>query len=142
MPLFALANAGVNVRDVNLNAADSTPLLLGIIAGLVIGKPVGILLASVAATRLGIATVPAGVTWMGIALVGCVAGIGFTMAIFVAGLAFPDAGHLGVATLGVLVASAVAAVVGLVVGRLLLRSTRAEKQTAATASETEAQTDR
>jgi NhaA family Na+:H+ antiporter len=142
MPLFALANAGVNVRDVNLNAPDSAPLLLGIIAGLVIGKPVGILLASVAAIRLGIATVPAGVTWTGIALVGCVAGIGFTMAIFVAGLAFPDAGHLGVATLGVLVASAVAAVVGLVVGRLLLRPARVEKGAVATASEPEAQTDR
>jgi len=126
MPLFALANAGVNVRDVNLGGPDSTPLLLGIIAGLVIGKPVGILLASLAAIRLGIATLPAGVTWTGVTLVGCVAGIGFTMAIFVAGLAFPDAGHLGVATLGVLAASAVAAVVGLVVGRLLLRPTRVD----------------
>jgi Na+:H+ antiporter, NhaA family len=142
MPLFALANAGVTVCDVNLGGPDSTPLLLGIIAGLVIGKPVGILLASVAAISLGIATVPAGVTWKGIALVGCVAGIGFTMAIFVAGLAFPDAGHLGVATLGVLAASAVAAIVGLVVGRLLLRPTRVEKGAAATASEAEAHTDR
>ena len=133
MPLFALANAGVNIRDMNLDAPDSTPLLLGIVVGLVVGKPVGILLASVAATRLGVATFPAGVTWKGIAPVGCVAGIGFTMAIFVAGLAFPDAGRLGVATLGVLAASAVAAVVGLVVGRVLLPSTRAEKGAAATA---------
>lgn len=126
MPLFALANAGVNVRDVNLGGPDSTPLLLGIVAGLVVGKPVGILLASFAAIRLGVAAVPPGVTWKGIALVGCVAGIGFTMAIFVASLAFADAGRLGVATLGVLAASAVAAVVGLVVGRVLLRATRVE----------------
>ena len=123
MPLFALANAGVNVREVNLEAPGSTPLLVGIVAGLVIGKPVGILLASAVATRLGVAAVPPGVTWAGITLVGCVAGIGFTMAIFVAGLAFSDAGRLGVATLGVLAASAVAAVVGLVVGRVLLRHT-------------------
>jgi hypothetical protein len=94
MPLFALANAGVNVRDVNLDAPDSTRLLPGIVAGLAIGKPVGIVLASVAAIRLGVATAPAGVTWKGITLVVCVAEIGFTMAIFVAGLAFPDAGHL------------------------------------------------
>jgi Na+/H+ antiporter NhaA len=126
MPLFALANAGVNVRDVNLGGPDSTPLLLGIVAGLVVGKPVGILLASFAAIRLGVAAVPPGMTWTGIALVGCVAGIGFTMAIFVASLAFADAGRLGVATLGVLAASAVAAVVGLVVGRVLLRATRVE----------------
>ncbi|MBI2162014.1 MAG: Na+/H+ antiporter NhaA [Candidatus Rokubacteria bacterium] len=123
MPLFALANAGVNVRDVHLEMPGSTPLLVGIVAGLVIGKPVGILLASAVATRLGLAAVPPGVTWAGITLVGCVAGIGFTMAIFVAGLAFPDAGRLGVATLGVLAASAVAAVVGLVVGGVLLRHT-------------------
>ena len=64
------------------------------------------------------------------------------MAIFVAGLAVPDAGHLGVATLGVFAASAVAAVVGLVVGRLLLPSTRLEKGTAAAACEAEAHTDR
>lgn len=142
MPLFALANAGVNVRDVNLEMPGSTPLLFGIVAGLVIGKPVGILLASAVATRLGVAAVPAGVTWKGITLVGCVAGIGFTMAIFVAGLAFPDAGRLGVATLGVLAASAVAAVVGLVVGRVLLRSPCVEEGTASTPGEAESHTDR
>ena len=64
------------------------------------------------------------------------------MAIFVAGLAVPDAGHLGVATLGVFAASAVAAVVGLVVGRLLPRFPRVEMKAAATASEAEAHTNR
>jgi len=138
MPVFALANAGVHVGGVNLGEPGAAPLLLGIVAGLVLGKPVGILLASVAAIRLGAATAPPGVTWWGIGLVGCVGGIGFTMAIFVAGLAFADPGHLGIAKLGVLAASAVAAGVGLVFGRMLLA--RGEKRAAP--SEVEAPADR
>jgi NhaA family Na+:H+ antiporter len=126
MPLFALANAGVNVRAVNPGGSDAWPLLLGVVAGLVVGKPVGILLASLVAIRLGVAALPPGVTWHGIALVGCVAGIGFTMAIFIAGLAFVDPGRLRVATLGVLVASTLAAVIGLALGGLLLGPARAE----------------
>jgi NhaA family Na+:H+ antiporter len=124
MPLFALANAGVAVRDVDLTAPGSASILAGIVVGLVAGKPIGILLASLAAVRLGVAALPAGVSWSGIALIGCVAGIGFTMAIFVAGLAFPDGGRLGVATLGVLVASGIAAVGGLALGRVLMSSAR------------------
>lgn len=135
MPLFALANAGVAVRDVSLEEAGSGRLLLGIVAGLVVGKPVGVMLGCLTAIRLRVAAMPAGVTWGGIALLGCVAGIGFTMAIFVAGLAFPGAGQLGVATLAVLAASAVAAVLGLALGRVLLRPGAADRKSGAAASE-------
>jgi NhaA family Na+:H+ antiporter len=133
MPLFALANAGVNVREVSLTGPGSGTLILGIVAGLVVGKPVGIVLASLAAVRLGIARIPPGVTWTGVALVGCVAGIGFTMAIFIAGLAFPDPARLGVATVGVLVASAAAAGIGLGAGALLLPARHGAGQGAAPA---------
>jgi NhaA family Na+:H+ antiporter len=75
-----------------------------------------------------VAALPAGVSWSGIALIGCVAGIGFTMAIFVAGLAFPEGGPLGVTTLGVLAASTIAAVGGLGLGRFLMSSAGDERR--------------
>jgi NhaA family Na+:H+ antiporter len=70
--------------------------------------------------KLGLCALPKGVGWRGVALVGIVAGIGFTMAIFIAGLALPSREHLGVAKLAVLVASALAGVVALLAGRFLL----------------------
>lgn len=124
MPLFAFANAGVDVRTVQL-AAQPT-LALGITAGLLLGKPLGILAASSLAVRLRLASLPTGLTWRGVAVVGAVAGIGFTMALFVAELAFAGRTALyGSAKLVVLLSSAAAAVVGLVLGRGLLRRTAA-----------------
>jgi NhaA family Na+:H+ antiporter len=123
MPLFALAKAGVSFQGVSFSAANMT-LGLGVILGLVVGKPVGILLTTLLTVRLRLFVLPPGVTASGIALIGCLAGIGFTMAIFIAGLAFPDAHHLAAAKLAVLGASACAAVLGLAVGRLVLGSTR------------------
>jgi NhaA family Na+:H+ antiporter len=120
MPLFAFANAGVRVDASSLEHEASWAILLGVAVGLVVGKPLGILLASFAMVRLGVCALPRGVGWSGVAVVGCVAGIGFTMAIFIAGLAFDDVTMLAAAKLGVLLASAVAAVVGLFVGRLVL----------------------
>ncbi|WP_437931379.1 Na+/H+ antiporter NhaA [Sorangium sp. So ce291] len=120
MPLFAFANAGVRVDGSSLGHAASGAVLLGVMVGLVAGKPLGVFLASFAMVRLGVCALPRGVGWRGIAVVGCVAGIGFTMAIFIAGLAFDDAAMLAAAKLGVLLASTVAAVIGLLVGRLVL----------------------
>ncbi|WP_437603151.1 Na+/H+ antiporter NhaA [Sorangium sp. So ce590] len=120
MPLFAFANAGVRVDGSSLDHAAAGTILLGVMLGLVVGKPIGVLLASFAMVRLGVCALPRGVGWRGITVVGCVAGIGFTMAIFIAGLAFGDAAMLAAAKLGVLLASAVAAVVGLLVGRFAL----------------------
>jgi len=121
LPIFALANAGVDLSELDLSAAGANGVILGVGFGLVLGKPIGILLASFLSVKLGIAALPRGMTYQHVGLVGMVAGIGFTMAIFIASLAFPDPGMLGVAKLGVLGASAVAGVLGLAIGRLLLQ---------------------
>jgi NhaA family Na+:H+ antiporter len=120
MPLFALANAGVDLHGVDLGAAASVGIATGVGLGLVLGKPIGVVLACFLAEKIGIAARPRGATWRGVVLVGAVAGIGFTMAIFIAGLAFPDAESLGAAKLAVLSASTIAGVLALALGRVLL----------------------
>ncbi|RYE86549.1 MAG: sodium:proton antiporter, partial [Myxococcales bacterium] len=122
---FALANAGVSVRGVRLDAPGLLPIVAGVGLGLVVGKPVGIVLASVVSVRAGLCALPAGVGWRGVALVGSVAGIGFTMALFVAGLAFADPVMLGTAKLAVLLASGVAGSLALLLGRWMLPATPA-----------------
>lgn len=109
LPIFALANAGVSFGGGGGAGGDVS---LGIIAGLVLGKPIGVLLFSWLATRTGMADLPGGVRWMHILGVGLLAGIGFTMSLFIAGLAFPDAQLLAASKTGILVASVVAAVLG------------------------------
>ena len=89
MPLFALANAGVVARRRVVSTESPFRVLLGVAVGLVLGKPLGILAFSWLATRLGVAALPRGVTWPQVGVVGVVAGIGFTMSIFIAQLAFP-----------------------------------------------------
>ncbi len=135
MPLFALANAGVTLAGAGddgagppgafaaLAQALATPVALGVVLGLVVGKPLGITLGAWLAVRLGVAEQPAGVGWRAIHGVAWLGGIGFTMALFVAGLAFPGttgAALLGEAKLGILAASFLAGGVGY----LLLRSPR------------------
>lgn len=124
MPLFALANAGISFSELDVSSASARSVAGGIVAALVLGKISGITLASWLLVKTGLGELPAGVTWRGIGLVGCLGGIGFTMAIFVAGLAFSDARLLGAAKLGVLVASGLAGVLALCSGPLLLRSRR------------------
>lgn len=116
MPVFALANAGVQFGGVDLSAAGPQTVALGILVALVIGKPVGVFLATFLAVKTGLCSLPQGVNWAGVVLVGLLAGIGFTMAIFVGGLAFSDAALLGAAKMGILGASATAAVLGLIYG--------------------------
>ena len=140
MPLFALANAGVNVRGVSLAEDGTRPVLVGITLGLVVGKPLGVVAMSYLAVRMRLAALPAGVTWKGVVLVGVVAGIGFTMAIFIAGLAFADSPSEGPAKLAILVASVVSGVAAVSVGRLLLRG-KADPAAAATASQAEESAD-
>lgn len=120
MPVFALANAGVALGGVSFNGAAGD-VALGVAVGLVLGKPVGVVLASWLAVRLRIGTLPAGITLRHLIVVGFVAGIGFTMALFIAHLAFSDASHLAAAKLGILAASAVAAMLGLAIGVAFLR---------------------
>lgn len=121
MPLFALANAGVNLGVVSLQTNATLLLIAGVAAGLVFGKPLGILLATVLAVRFGWCALPAGVDIRRVGVIGCLAGIGFTMSIFVSRLAFEDEGQLAAAKLAVLIGSTLAAIVGLVVGRRWLR---------------------
>ena len=116
MPIFALANAGVTLDGVDLSVNGSAVVMLGVLLALVIGKPLGIIGASWAVVRMGWCTLPPGVSWSGVCLVGLLAGIGFTMSIFIATLAFADANLLGAAKLGVLLASLIAAVLGLAWG--------------------------
>jgi Na+:H+ antiporter, NhaA family len=112
MPLFALANAGVSLSAGTVGDASASPVTLGVILGLLIGKPLGITGFSWLAVRFGIAALPGGVTWRALAGAGVLGGIGFTMALFIAGLAFQGSVLLDAAKLGVLSASAVAGVAG------------------------------
>ena len=121
MPLFALANAGVSIAGNPLGDDLAQAVFTGELLGLVLGKPLGILAASWVAERLGLITLPAGVTWTGFVVIGCLAGIGFTMSIFIGGLGFEQGALLDAVKLGVLAASAVAAVLGLGLGTVLLR---------------------
>ncbi|MGE0545563.1 MAG: Na+/H+ antiporter NhaA [Kofleriaceae bacterium] len=130
MPLFAVANAGVVLRGAELTGA-SLWIFAGVVAGLVIGKPVGIAIAAFAAKATRVATAPADVRTGGLAVVGIVAGIGFTMALFIANLSFsrPDqAPLLGSAKLGILAGSGLAIVLGLVVGMIALRRRQVERE--------------
>ncbi len=113
VPLFALANAGIPITSRSLSDAASSRITWGIIAGLVVGKLVGVVGAAWLATRLRIGTLPAGATWRGIFGIGALAGIGFTVSIFVAGLAFEEEPILeNNAKIGILAASVIAAALG------------------------------
>lgn len=123
MPLFALANAGVNLDGIDLSGGGMS-VMLGVALALVLGKPLGILLVSWLLVRLGWCRLPKGMSWSWLGLIGVLAGIGFTMSIFIATLAFVDPSLLGAAKLGVLLASALAACLGLTLGGLLVRRAR------------------
>jgi NhaA family Na+:H+ antiporter len=120
LPLFALFNAGV-VLDAGILNALVSPVGLGILLGLFVGKQVGVTLASWIAIRLRYADMPLGVTWGQIYGASILAGIGFTMSLFVTDLAFPIGTLVGPAKLGILGASALAGVVGYGVLRVALR---------------------
>jgi NhaA family Na+:H+ antiporter len=111
MPVFALANAGV-VLEGSLLQALGNSVTLGVILGLVIGKPLGITLVSWLAVRSRLAELPAGVGWYRLHAAGWLGGIGFTMALFIAALAFGEGELLVDAKIGVLASSLLAAMVG------------------------------
>jgi len=123
MPVFALANAGVALNGLSFDGT-TTKLVLAMGVGLVLGKPLGVLVACQLTLWLKVASLPSGITLRHLVVLGTVAGIGFTMALFVAQLAFTDAHLLGAAKLGVLVASGAAAVIGLGIGWLLLKASQ------------------
>ncbi len=111
MPVFALANAGVSFSG---SATVTSLLSYAIALALIIGKPLGILLAVVIATATGLAAMPQNATWRQMAGVSALAGIGFTMSLFVGGLAFGEGAEMDKVRIGVLVGSAVSAILGVI----------------------------
>jgi Na+:H+ antiporter, NhaA family len=122
MPVFALANAGVNLgsRAESLAHADAPKVTLGVLLALLLGKPLGVLCASglLLVTKLG--ALPKGLSFRHLVVLGLCAGVGFTMAIFVAQLAFVDPSLLAAAKLGIIAASGAAVVLALGAGLALL----------------------
>jgi Na+:H+ antiporter, NhaA family len=113
MPIFALANAGVTLSASNLSG-ETLPVALGIMLGLVLGKPIGLLGASWLAVRGGLAVLPPSVTWRHMTGAGILAGIGFTMSLFIASLGLAEPELLATAKFSILIASLIAGTIGLV----------------------------
>ncbi len=131
LPIFALANAGVTLKSGlgGLVGELGSPMVLGIVVGLFVGKTAGITLASWIAVKAGLADLPKGVSWKQLTGAGTLAGIGFTMALFIAGLAFSDPAAVEQAKVGILAASLLSGVVGYLLVRMA--SSGAEKTGAA-----------
>ncbi len=123
MPIFAFANAGVEIPFQAMGNVLSQPVILGIIAGLFLGKQAGIMLFSWLAVRWGWADLPSEVTWKQLYGISVLAGIGFTMSLFIASLAFPDPDLLAQSKIGVLIASVLSGGIGY---SILRRFTKAE----------------
>ena len=120
VPVFALANAGVELSADALDDAVRSPVTIGIVLGLVVGKLVGVSSFSWLAVRLGVCSLPSGATWTKVLGMSGVAGIGFTVSLFITNLAFTADAIIDQAKVGILVASTVAAVIG----AAILRSSR------------------
>ena len=127
LPLFALANAGIELSSEGVSDASTSTVTLGIILGLIVGKTVGVTLFSWLAIHFGVSTLPRGVNWLQMVAVAMLAGIGFTVALFITGLAYKGDG-LEVfdtqARMGILLASLIASILGLA---MLSRATRPDK---------------
>jgi Na+:H+ antiporter, NhaA family len=121
LPLFALASAGVSLSAGELKMAISSPIAIGIFLGLVIGKPLGIFAFAFVAVRSKLATIADGLTWSGIFGVGALAGVGFTVALFISGLSFSEEALVADSKIAVLAASLAAGCIGYGFLRLTLR---------------------
>ncbi|MED6328060.1 MAG: Na+/H+ antiporter NhaA [Actinomycetota bacterium] len=115
IPVFALANAGIELSGEALSDALTSPITLGVVLGLVVGKVVGISLFTLGAVRFGLSALPRGATVRHVVGLSAIAGIGFTVSLFVTGLAYDDLVLQDEAKVGILFASVVAALVGLAV---------------------------
>jgi NhaA family Na+:H+ antiporter len=121
VPIFAFANTGVVITADSIKGASQSVVAWGIFFGLVLGKPLGVLLASIAAKRLKVADFPEGATNSSLLATGSAAGIGFTVAIFIANLAFKDAQTQDIAVLAVIVASVVSALLSAILFKVLAK---------------------
>ena len=111
MPIFAFANAGLPLMGLS-PASVIAPLPLAILLGLVIGKPLGIVAAALLAVASGLARLPGNASWRAMIGIGCIAGIGFTMSLFIGSLAFESAAHAAQVRLGVICGSVISALLG------------------------------
>lgn len=116
LPVFAFANAGVSLAGLSVDALFA-PVPLGIALGLFVGKQAGVMGATWAAIRLGVGALPAGATWLHVYGMALLTGIGFTMSLFIGGLAFPGEGYGAAVRIGVLGGSLLSAVAGYLVLR-------------------------
>lgn len=116
MPIFAFANAGLPLTGLS-PASVVAPLPLAILLGLVIGKPLGIVAAAVLAVASGFARLPGNASWRAMTGIGCIAGIGFTMSLFIGSLAFDSAAHAAQVRLGVICGSVISALLGFAILR-------------------------
>ena len=121
VPLFAFANTGVVITAASIKGASQSVVAWGIFFGLVVGKPLGVLLASFAAKKAKIAELPEGVNAPSLLATGSAAGIGFTVAIFIANLAFTDPQMQDIAVLAVIVASVVSALISIALFKVLTK---------------------
>jgi len=121
VPVFAFANTGVVITSESIKTASQSLIAWGIFFGLVIGKPLGVLFASLLAKRINIADLPEGVTKSSLVATGSAAGIGFTVAIFIANLAFKESETQDIAVLAVIVASIVSALLSLLLFKTIAR---------------------
>jgi Na+:H+ antiporter, NhaA family len=112
IPLFALANAGIDFRDIDIGAALTSTIALGVIGGLVLGKTIGISLLSFITVKTGLGRLPEGTTWQHILGLSVVGGIGFTVSLFIASLAFGDPALNELAKVGILAGSLLAGLLG------------------------------
>ena len=134
VPIFALANAGIPLSWDALSDAAGSAITLGVVVGLVVGKPLGVVVAVAVAVRTGLGRLPDGVTWRHVGGIGALAGIGFTVSLFISGLAFDVADRRDQAALGVLAASVIAAAIGALV---LLRAPAPETDSPGSSDEAE-----
>ena len=121
VPIFAFANTGVVITSESINGASQSLIAWGIFFGLVVGKPLGVLVAAITARRMKVADFPEGANSSSILATGSAAGIGFTVAIFIANLAFDDAQTQDIAVLAVIVASVVSALLSTVLFKILAK---------------------
>ena len=112
LPLFALTNADVSLVGLDLGATVTSPVFLGVFLGLLLGKPIGITLMSFIVVKTGLSSLPKNVNWIHMIGAGILGGVGFTMAIFVANLAYNDESLIAIAKMGILSASLLAGIIG------------------------------
>jgi|WetSurSiteA1Bulk_404760.scaffolds.fasta_scaffold04684_2 Na+:H+ antiporter, NhaA family len=115
LPLFALANTAIAISFASLHVIVFSSLGLGIVLGLLLGKPLGIFLLSFIAVKVKMTQLPKSVTWGHLIGIGFAAGIGFTMSLFIANLSFDNVTTLNVSKLSVLLGSILSAIIGLIV---------------------------